>query len=734
MTRLPDPESFLSGEHGEVGGRRGALRRAADSALDRWLAASGTLRAIDAAAAETPPRDVLVASVYRPPGELLLAAVPALASDRHRVRLALGSTSVATLPNTAAEDLGGGKFENLNALSGADAGVPPDWTLVVDDDVVLPARFLDRMIALCERFDLALAQPAQSLASHAAWRVARRRPRSILRETRFVEIGPVTIFRRDAVDELLPFPPLRYGWGLDLAWAATALERGWRLGIADALAVRHESATVGSAYSCRRGDRGGARVPLHPARTCRARPRRRRSPRTGGCRREGLRGGRVLPAPRRPGAGRLGPPPGARRARRRRRRARARARPAAAERRRPARGGPGGRGGWWPRRTRPSHGRAPRCSTGSRSSTCASWRRRAATGYARWHRWARRPLASALSRGPPFDLVHAHYAHLAGAAALEWTEPRRVPLVVSVHGGDVLAPTLASAGARETIGRVLREASGVICNSRGTQRLAGELAGREEHMRVVHLGTDIPAESDLPPKHEQPTIATLAHADPRKRHEDVLRALALLPDEVRWTAIGDGPELKRLEALASDLGVAERVTLAGRLPPDEAHAELARCHVMALPSVDEAFGVAYVEALAHGVPAIGCEGESGPEEIAALSERDAARAAARPLRPRGGHPARARRPGASGARPGRRSCPFHLGAVRAGDRGRVRGGAAPMKPVALVTGEVSPYRREPFRLLAEAEGVEVIAFRDATWASATRAAPSGSSGQAATAR
>ena len=37
-----------------------------------------------------------------------------------------------------------------------------------------------------------------------------------------------------------------------------------------------------------------------------------------------------------------------------------------------------------------------------------------------------------------------------------------------------------------------------------------------------------------------------------------------------------------------------------------------------LPSVDEAFGVAYVEAMAGGVPAIGCRGEPGPEEIAAL--------------------------------------------------------------------------------------------------------------------
>jgi glycosyltransferase involved in cell wall biosynthesis len=43
-----------------------------------------------------------------------------------------------------------------------------------------------------------------------------------------------------------------------------------------------------------------------------------------------------------------------------------------------------------------------------------------------------------------------------------------------------------------------------------------------------------------------------------------------------------------------------------------------------------------------------------------------------------------------------------------------------MKPVALVTGEVSPYRREPFRMLAEAEGVEVIAFREAGELAAAR--------------
>jgi glycosyltransferase involved in cell wall biosynthesis len=232
-------------------------------------------------------------------------------------------------------------------------------------------------------------------------------------------------------------------------------------------------------------------------------------------------------------------------------------------------------------------------------------------GYARWHRWARRPLAKALDRARPFDLVHAHYAHLAGAAALPWTEANHVPLVVSVHGGDVIVPALA-----RTSAAALRGAKVVMCNSRGSERRAAAIAGRDENMRVVHLGSDVPAQAELPAKHPRPTVATLANVDPRKRHEDVLRAL---PHGVDWTVIGDGPALPQLKALTRELGLAARVSFTGRLAPAEALQELARAHVMALPSVDEAFGVAYVEALAHGVPAIGCEGESGPEEIAALS-------------------------------------------------------------------------------------------------------------------
>jgi hypothetical protein len=255
---LPDPSSFLSGDAGDVTDPwRRAKRSAGEIAYTALDTLAGTRRRA-ARLARSGPRglDVLVIGAYRP-GSIMPGTLPSLHSERHDVRIALGSTGPADpalREHTVAENLTGGKFENLNRLLAAAAadpegGASPDWTLVVDDDVRLPRAFLDRFVAVCEAFGLDLAQPAQTLRSHSAWKVTRRRPASLVRETRFVEIGPVTAFGRRAAGELLPFPELRYGWGLDLHWAALAGRLGWRLGVVDALPVRHESAPVGATYS-----------------------------------------------------------------------------------------------------------------------------------------------------------------------------------------------------------------------------------------------------------------------------------------------------------------------------------------------------------------------------------------------------------------------------------------------------------------------------------------------------
>ena len=266
----------------------------------------------------------------------------------------------------------------------------------------------------------------------------------------------------------------------------------------------------------------------------------------------------------------------------------------------------------------------------------------------------------------------------------------------------------------------------MICNSRGTLARAAALAGSDDRMRVVHLGTDVPADDDLRPKHPRPTIATRRERRSAQAPRGRAARARRLPPQYRWMVIGDGPHLRRIERLAGELGLASRVVFAGRLSPRETHAELARSHVMALPSVDEAFGVAYVEALAHGVPAIGLRGRGRPGGDRGAGRRsgpDAARRRARPDRaaPRAIERAvgDAEPPRPARARTARRA--LHVGALWPSDRGGYEAALEAMKPVALVTGEVSPYRREPFRMLAEAEGVEVITFRGGPEPSAGRA-------------
>jgi GT2 family glycosyltransferase len=232
-------EDFLSGTSGTVGGANAAMREARDVATDTWELASGRrLRIALAARHEPPRRRVLVLQVERAEhADLAARARAELARSRHGVELRIGGP----------EDRG--KFENLNRLLGERSIDDRDWLLVLDDDVELPRGFLDRFVFLCERFSLQLAQPAHRLNSHAAWPQTRRRPGSVVRETRFVEIGPVTAFANATFATLLPFPALRMGWGLDAHWGALAREHGWRCGVTDAVAIRHRAAPAAETYS-----------------------------------------------------------------------------------------------------------------------------------------------------------------------------------------------------------------------------------------------------------------------------------------------------------------------------------------------------------------------------------------------------------------------------------------------------------------------------------------------------
>lgn len=242
--------------------------------------------------------------------------------------------------------------------------------------------------------------------------------------------------------------------------------------------------------------------------------------------------------------------------------------------------------------------------------------------YPAWGAWAAPVLSLALRRlrrSFPFDLIHAHNAVPAGDAVRR--ARLEAPTVVSVHGGDVLYTAPRSPAGSQAVRHGLAAARLVLANSEGIAQLSREHGARE--VRVVHLGAEAPPPTPAEAadgSERRLALVTVGHLVARKRHADVLRALAVLEPRhpgLRYVIVGDGPERVPLEGLAARLGVAGKVEFRGQLEPRQALAEMSRCLLFAMPSTEEAFGVAYVEAMAAGLPAIGCRGESGPEEIAA---------------------------------------------------------------------------------------------------------------------
>ena len=241
--------------------------------------------------------------------------------------------------------------------------------------------------------------------------------------------------------------------------------------------------------------------------------------------------------------------------------------------------------------------------------------------YASWGRWAARGVRRALDRGPRPDLVHAHYAVPAGDAVLRWKQRGHdVPLIVSVHGGDLSYTAARSERGREVVVRVLRAADAVIANSDVTRRGIEELTGALPFLEVIHPGADVP---DAPAERRPvPTIVTVAHLEPHKNQAAVIRAVAALKDRhpmLRYVLIGKGPDRDGLEQLAARVGVADRVSFAGAMEHAAALEHMGRAWLHVMPSVHDAFGVAHVEAMAAGLPAIGGAG-TGAEDIAAAGE------------------------------------------------------------------------------------------------------------------
>jgi len=209
-------------------------------------------------------------------------------------------------------------------------------------------------------------------------------------------------------------------------------------------------------------------------------------------------------------------------------------------------------------------------------------------------------IASALRFRP--DVIEGHYliptAPLVAVVALV----TRRPFVLYVHGSDVALPhsSLLTGMVRWAVGR----AAGIQTNSEWTAAIVEERFGRTAS--VIPPGVDLAV---FHPPQDDSTRSGVAFAGGLDRHKGVdvlIAALGVLPRTASWTltVVGDGPERSRLEGVAADLHVGDRITWMGSRSHDDVADVFRHARVVVVPSRRDALGLVAVEALACGTPVI----------------------------------------------------------------------------------------------------------------------------------
>ncbi|MEU5539626.1 glycosyltransferase [Streptomyces sp. NPDC020362] len=235
------------------------------------------------------------------------------------------------------------------------------------------------------------------------------------------------------------------------------------------------------------------------------------------------------------------------------------------------------------------------------------------------------PRLTGLIRAGGYDVVHTHLyrAGLYGRIAARCAGVRAVVATEHSLGDTQIEGRRLTAGVRalylagERLGRATIAVSPTVAERLRRWGVPGP------RIRVIPNGIDaasfrydearrIRARAFYGIPQDAYLVGGLGRLTAGKRFDLLVRALELLPGEVRLVLVGGGCQEEALRRTARELGITHRVVLTGELPylPDPRNARpdlpslLSAMDVLAAPSGEESFGLAVLEALAAGLPVL----------------------------------------------------------------------------------------------------------------------------------
>jgi glycosyltransferase involved in cell wall biosynthesis len=215
--------------------------------------------------------------------------------------------------------------------------------------------------------------------------------------------------------------------------------------------------------------------------------------------------------------------------------------------------------------------------------------------------------------------VHAHFATYPSTAAMLLSRRLGVPFSFTAHAHDIFLED-------HLLADKLREAAFAVAISDFNRRFLRERvkeAGLAD-VRIVHCGV-FPREFPFVVEGRDPRLVlAVGRLDAIKGFATLVEACALLRDRgvaFRCEVVGSGPLQAELEARARELGLGERVRLAGTRKQEEVRALMQSAGIFAMPSVVTPRGdrdgipVALMEAMASGLPVVSTRVSGIPELV-----------------------------------------------------------------------------------------------------------------------
>lgn len=223
------------------------------------------------------------------------------------------------------------------------------------------------------------------------------------------------------------------------------------------------------------------------------------------------------------------------------------------------------------------------------------------------------------------DLLHVHYAIPHATVAymakkILLTKGKYLPVVTTLHGTDI---TLV--GNNRAFGPVvefsINKSDGVTAVSQSLKDETTELFDIQRNIKVIYNFIDFDRFRKTDKEHFKTIIApdgerVIAHTSnfrKVKRVEDVILIFKQIHDKVpsKLLMIGDGPERQNCERLCRELDLCDAIRFLGKQAAVEEL--LAICDLFIMPSENESFGLAALEAMACEVPVISSNGGGLPE-------------------------------------------------------------------------------------------------------------------------